>query len=156
MKIIAECWDKQQTLSKEKNVVKENTETTNKKVVKEDLQTANVVSNAIGIGSGAYGVYLRNKRHQILFNKVMKKFPTAKDMCKFLNSRGYNVKGLEPDATTPEYIEWVRRNITKEGRFWRIFWQVLGFGLASGIYNISKYNIEKDRTAEQSVDAYMR
>ena len=145
MKIIAECWDKQQTLSK--------------KVVKEDMTmdpTTRLINTALVYGTGGYGVYLRNKRQQILFSKVMKRFPTAKDMCKFLNERGYDTKTLTPDASRYEYVEWVRKNITKEGRFWRIVGQVLGFGIPTGLYNIGKYNLEKNRSAEDSVDAYMR
>lgn len=147
MKIIAECWDKQQTLSK-------------KSIVSEQHQQVDPVvglaNAAIVYGTGGYGVYLRNKRQQILFDKVMKRFPTAKDMCKFLNSRGYDTKNLTPDTDRYEYVDWVRKNITKEGRFWRIVGQVLGFGLPAGIYNIGKYHLEKDRNAEDSVDAYMR
>lgn len=95
---------------------------------------------------------MREEKHKIMLKKVAEKFPTAESMLKFLNSKGLNANGLTPDMDAMSYGLWLKKNILKQGKFWRIFGQFLfGSGIFGIPYNyISKEN-KKRSTAEKIV-----
>jgi hypothetical protein len=148
MKIIAECWDKQQTLSK-------------KKVVKEGFKLKNYFLDPTG-GNQA--------REAANTEKIIAKYPTAKHLQAALvrlqkdpacNDTCHDKfqdcieKLNDPKYQQPAiYKEFVRKNLSGASGFWKY----VGYGLMGGLlpwYKIYKVHRVEDQINGQDADQAM-
>lgn len=153
MKIIAECWDKQQTLSK-------------KKVVKEGFKLKNYFLDPTG-GNQA--------REAANTEKIIAKYPTSKHLQAALTKLQKNPQCNstcadkfqkcidmlnDPKYQQPaRYKEFVRKNLSGASGFWKY----VGYGLMTGvtygffpfIYNLIKVHKIEDQINSQDADQAM-